>query len=49
MAPFDRTRSYSSFIVNMYLSSAVTEIFSVEYWRELEIWDIIQAHWKWCR
>ena len=39
MAPFDRlhTTSYSSSIVTMSLSSTVTEIFSVEYWRELEI------------
>jgi len=30
--------SYSSIIVNMSLSSTVTEMFSVEYWRDLEIW-----------
>jgi len=40
MAPFDRphTCSYSSSIVNMSLSSIVTEIFSIEYWRDLKIW-----------
>jgi len=40
MAPFDRlhTSSYSSSIVHMSLSSTVTEIFSVEYWLDLEIW-----------
>ena len=40
MAPFDRshTSCYSSSIVNMSLSSTVTEIFSVVYWRDLEIW-----------
>jgi len=39
MTPFDRSRtsSYSSFIVTMSLSSTVTEIFSVEYWDNLEI------------
>jgi len=36
---FDRPHasSYSSSVVNMSLSSTVTEIFSVEYWRDLEI------------
>ena len=40
MAPFDilHTSSYSSSIVHMSLSSTVTEIFSVEYWLDLEIW-----------
>ena len=40
MASFDRshTSSYLSFIVNRSLSCAVTEIFGVEYWRDLEIW-----------
>jgi len=40
MAPFDRpnTSSYSPSIVNMSLSSTVAEIFSVEYWRDLEMW-----------
>ena len=40
MAPFDRphTCSYSSSIVNMSPSSTVTEILSVEYWRDVEIW-----------
>jgi len=34
-------RSYKLFIVglNMCLSCTVTEIFSVEYWHDLEIWD----------
>jgi len=40
MASFDRshTSSYLSFIVNTSLSCTVTEIFGVEYWRDLEIW-----------
>jgi len=40
MAPFDRphTSSYSCSIVNMSLFSTVTEIFSVEYGHDLEIW-----------
>jgi len=33
----DRTSSYSSSIVNVSLSCAVTDIFSVEYWCDLEI------------
>ena len=38
MASIDRSRtsSYSSFIVNMSLSSTVTEIFTVEYWMTLK-------------
>jgi len=40
MAPFYRslTSSYSSSIVNMSLSCALIEIFSVEYRRDLEMW-----------
>jgi len=44
MAPFDRshTSSYSSSIITMSLpptiTPAITEIFSVEYWRDHEIW-----------
>jgi len=30
------------------LSSAVTEIVSIEYWRDVEMWVIVvQRHWKW--
>jgi len=37
MAPLDRshTSSYSSYIVTIFYR----ETFSVEYWRDLEIWD----------
>jgi len=40
MAPFDRshTKSYSSSITNMSLSCTATDIFTVEYCRDLEIW-----------
>jgi len=40
MAPFDRlhTSSCLSSIVNISLFFTMTEIFSVEYWRDLELW-----------
>ena len=40
MAPFDRSHLsfYASSVVNMFLSSIVTGILSVKYWRDLEIW-----------
>jgi len=39
MAPFDTSHtSYSSSVVYMCLSCTVAEIFSVEYWRDLQTW-----------
>ena len=40
MAPFDRphTSSYSSSIVTMAVSLAISEIFSVKEWPDLEMW-----------
>jgi len=40
MVPFERlgTVSYSPFIVTMTVSLAISEIFSVKEWPDLEIW-----------
>jgi len=39
------TRSYLSFVgLNMCLSCIATDIFSVEYWRDLKIW--VRGHSK---
>ena len=40
MAPFDRshTSSYSPFIVTMAISLAISEIFSIKEWPDLEMW-----------
>jgi len=40
MAPFDRphTSSYSSSIVTMAVSLAISEIFSVKEWPDVEMW-----------
>ena len=40
MAPFDRlhTSYYSPFIVTMAVSLAISEIFSVKEWPDLEMW-----------
>ena len=40
MAPFDRshTSSYSPFIVTMAVSLAISEIFSIKEWPDLEMW-----------
>jgi len=39
------TVSYSPSIVTMTVSLAISEIFSVEEWPELEIWDgVVQGH-----
>ena len=53
MAPFDRSRtsSYSPAIVTMAVSLAISEIFSLKEWSDLEIWvsgfGVVQGHWKW--
>jgi len=50
MVPFESlgTVSYSLSIVIMAVSLAVSEIFSVKEWPDLEIWVLVlQGHWKW--
>jgi len=50
MVPFESLSivSYSPFIVTMAVSLAISQIFSIKEWPDLEIWFwIIQSHLKW--